>query len=273
MSKPPLKLKAGKAREHEDLDPKRTNSLSERELNELEKKLNYTFTDRELFRLALTHRSAYAKGEKGDYERLEFLGDAVLDLAVADLLLKNHQTAKEGELSKMRAALVNTVTLAEIARELKLSKYIILSRGEAAHGGHERASILADVVESLIGAIYRESGFSSALEKIQLLFGARITEVAPTDPKTELQEVLHAVGSEPPKYLLELVEGPEHAPVFVSVVEINGAVVGRGKGATKKASQQEAASLALEHLRESSKLNQLVSQAPEDKLRDGNGDL
>jgi len=238
------------------------------DFKQLESKLGYTFKNQELFQLALTHRSAYARGTKGDYERLEFLGDAVLDLAVADLLLKNHSTAQEGELSKMRAALVNTATLAEIARELKLSKYIILSKGEAAHGGHERPSILADVVESLIGAIYRESGFDCALERVKGLFGERINQVQPTDPKTELQELLHVMDGSPPKYLLELVEGPEHAPVFVSVVEVNGEVVGRGKGATKKASQQKAALQALLFLQGADGTLQSESSGDSETLED-----
>lgn len=214
----------------------------------LEQRLSYHFQDRDALVRALTHRSLHAKSGEKDYERLEFLGDAVLDLAVAHMLLEAHPTAREGELSKMRAALVNTASLAAIAREIELNNYIRLSRGEVANGGASRPSILADVVEALIGAVYREAGFEQALRCVEQLFGNRIATVSPRDPKTELQEALHALGKPPPVYLLEYVEGPEHAPVFVSVVEIEGTPRGRGRGATKKASQQSAAAEALEAL-------------------------
>lgn len=214
-----------------------------------EKALGYSFNDRALLEHALTHRSMPVKGERNDYERLEFLGDAVLDLAVAHLLLESHADAREGELSKMRAALVNTASLAETARRLNVGPYIRLSRGELAHGGADRPSILADVFEAVIGAIYREAGFTPALEVVRGLFGDRITSVTPRDPKTELQEALHTTGSGAPNYLLECVEGPEHAPMFVSVVEVDGQIVGRGRGNTKKASQQAAAAEALDRLR------------------------
>jgi ribonuclease-3 len=215
----------------------------------LEKALGYTFTDHARLEHALTHRSMPVRGERNDYERLEFLGDAVLDLAVAHLLLESHTDAREGELSKMRAALVNTSSLAEIARRLNFGPYIRLSRGELAHGGADRPSILADVFEAVVGAIYREAGFAPALEVVRGLFGDLITSVTPRDPKTELQEALHTTGSGAPNYLLECVEGPEHAPMFVSVVEVDGQIVGRGRGNTKKASQQAAAAEALERLK------------------------
>jgi ribonuclease-3 len=197
---------------------------------------------------ALTHRSLQG-GEQGDYERLEFLGDAVLDLAMAHLLLESHPESPEGELSKMRAALVNTATLADIGREINIGPLIKLSKGEQASGGAERASILADVMEAVLGAVYKEAGFDTALNSIRNLYGFRVVEVAPSDPKTELQELLHALGKEPPKYLLECMEGPEHSPMFVSVVEIDGTIKGRGKGSTKKLSQQEAAAKALVQLK------------------------
>jgi ribonuclease-3 len=104
-------------------------------------------------------------------------------------------------------------------------------------------------MEAVIGAVYREAGFETALNSIRNLFGFRIVEVSPSDPKTELQEFLHALGRETPKYLLELMEGPEHSPQFVSVVEIDGEIVGRGRGNTKKLSQQKAAAEALRKLR------------------------
>lgn len=226
---------------------------SENNYDKLEKSLGYKFKEKLWIERALTHRSVSGKGDsRNDYERLEFLGDAVLDLAIAHLLLEKHPHANEGELSKMRAALVNTSSLADIARSLELGPLIKLSRGEQASGGSERPSILADVIEALLGAQYREAGFDAVLKTVSMLFDKDIVEVQPSDPKTELQEVLHAIGSSVPEYLLEYVEGPEHAPTFISIVKVNGKVQGRGKGNTKKASQQEAAKLALETLKKES---------------------
>ncbi len=224
--------------------------------NELEDNVGYHFEDISHLQRALTHRSVPAiHGSHIDYERLEFLGDAVLDLIVADLLLAAHQDVKEGELSKMRAALVNTTSLANVARSINLGKYIRLSRGESAAGGADRSSILADVFEATMGAIYREAGYSKVFEVVKNLFEPLITTVVPNDPKTELQEALHAAGSGAPVYLLECVEGPKHAPNFVSVVEVDGQIVGRGQGATKKASQQAAAAEALERLLKSDEID------------------
>jgi len=229
----------------------------------LEESIGYSFKDPTLLETALTHSSVRAFAhesdhleteaeESKDYERLEFLGDAVLDLAIAELLIKLYPKAREGELSKLRAALVNTGALAEQARGLQLSKFIRLGRAELNSGALDRDSLLADVFEALIGAMYRDGGFEPARKTIAQLFDKVISTVKPRDPKTELQEILHAVGKCAPAYLLECVEGPEHAPSFVSVVKIDEEIVGRGRGATKKASQQEAASQALKYLANSS---------------------
>lgn len=227
----------------------------------LEERLGYCFRDLAWLECALTHRSIQVRGVRSDYERLEFLGDAVLDLAVAQLLLDSYPEAREGDLSKMRAALVNTATLAEVARTLDLGPFIKLSRGELASGGADRPSILADVLEALMGAIYREAGYEAALNCVKRLFSEKLQTVTPTDPKTELQEALHAVGSEAPTYLLECVEGPEHAPTFISVVQVDGQVVGRGSGPTKKASQQAAAAQALARLKSGDEIDKLFLTA------------
>ena len=211
---------------------------------------------------AFTHRSASSHGDnRRDYERLEFLGDAVLDLGVAHLLLECHPDAKEGELSKMRAALVNTTALSSLAKRVKLGPFIRLGKGELSSGGSERPSILADVMEAVMGAIYRDGGFELALQCIEKVYGDDLKTVTPRDPKTELQEILHAIGSEPPTYLLECMEGPEHEPTFVSVVQVDGQIVGRGRGATKKASQQEAAALALKQLKQADEIDQMFLSA------------
>lgn len=214
-------------------------------LNELEELLGYNFKSLSALARALTHRSYSVINNSKDYERLEFLGDAVLDLTIAHLLIFAHPHAKEGDLSKMRAALVNTDSLANIAKSIELGKYIKLSRSELINNGRERASILADVFEAIMAAIYLESGFESALNTTKKLFNELLESVNPRDPKTELQEALHMRGKLAPIYELESVEGPQHAPLFTSTVIIDNHVVGRGTGCTKKASQQNAAEEAL----------------------------
>jgi ribonuclease-3 len=213
-------------------------------------KWGVSFTDQLLLQQALTHRSALEADEIKNYERLEFLGDAVLDLAVADLLSSEHPQVREGELSKMRAALVNTESLAELTRTMGLQRYIRLGRSEQKAGGLERPGLLADVFEALLGALYRDQGFPAALSFISTLLKGRLALVSPRDPKTELQEVLHGVGRPAPTYQLERTEGPQHAPQFVSVVVIDGEILGRGAGASKKASEQLAAEQALTVLKE-----------------------
>ncbi len=241
--------------------------LGRERYGQIEESLGYVFREREWLERALTHRSVHGKGVKSDYERLEFLGDAVFDLAVAHLLLDRHPDAKEGDLSKMRAALVNTSSLAEIGRGLQLGKFVRLSRGELASGGADRASILADVVEAVLGAVYREGGYDTARACIERLLGEQLVNVTPRDPKTELQEALHASGSEAPVYRLECVEGPEHAPVFISVVEVDGQIVGRGRGATKKASQQIAAEEALARLKPSDEIDARFLQTDDEAAK------
>jgi len=232
------------ALEEDNLPPYKPNT----DYDSLEQRLGYQYKDRSLLERALTHRSVLAARERLDYERLEFLGDAVLDLTVAHLLSVRHPNAREGDLSKMRAALVNTAALAEIAKRLEIGTYIRLGRGERSSGGAERPSILADVMEAIVGAMYWDSDYDTSLGVVETVFGEALDIVTPSDPKTELQEVLHATGSEPPTYLVEMVEGPEHAPTFVTVVLVDGVVEGRGRGTTKKAAQQEAASQALERI-------------------------
>lgn len=218
------------------------------DLIQVEEILTYTFKDRNWLDRALTHRSVLRFGNGTDYERLEFLGDAVFDLVVADLLLSNHPNLREGDLSKMRAALVNTESLAGIARQKSLGRYIRMSKGERASGAQDRSSILADIVEAIVGAVFRDGGYESAARCVRLLIGQRVLTVTPRDPKTELQERLHSLGAEAPIYKLEAVEGPEHAPTFISVVEINGVCRGRGRGSSKKSSHQAAAEEALAYL-------------------------
>ena len=123
-----------------------------------------------------------------------------------------------------------------------------MSKGERASGAQDRSSILADIVEAIVGAVFRDGGYESAARCVRLLIGERVLTVTPRDPKTELQERLHSLGAEAPIYKLEAVEGPEHAPTFISLVEINGVCRGRGRGSSKKSSHQAAAEEALAYL-------------------------
>lgn len=207
----------------------------------IEKHFGHSFKNIALLERALTHRSAAKSIKNSHYERLEFLGDAVLGLCMAHLLSDNYPTAHEGELSKMRASLVNTATLADVARSFSLGQFIVLSPSEAKSGGKDKSSILADILESIIGAIYIEDGFNQAFKVVSKIFAESIKIVTPIDPKTELQELAHTLKLPSPEYTIDETTGPDHAPVFSSSVKIDGKVYGKGQGATKKISQQNAA--------------------------------
>ena len=211
----------------------------------IEKTLNYKFRDTTILQRAFTHRSFNTVNNKFDYERLEFLGDAVLGLCMAHLLSETYPKAPEGRLSKMRAALVNEATLSKIAKELLLGSFIRLSIAESSSGGTEKPSILADVMEALIGAVYKDANFDAAFEIVRNLFQTAVSTVTPTDPKTELQEILHTQGKKPPVYTLIKTEGPDHAPVFTTAISVDGVEYGVGAGNSKKDSQQNAAQIAI----------------------------
>jgi ribonuclease-3 len=212
---------------------------------ELERTLDYQFTRPELLQMALTHPSAAAVGEP-HYERLEFLGDAVLDLAIADLLMRRLPLAKEGTLSKERASIVNGRTLALKALEIGLSPRLLLGKGEEKNGGRDKTSILAASFEAVIGAIYTDSGLEAAQQVVERLF---ITEIggpsAERDYKTELQEVSYRRFRMPPVYELLAARGPDHAKRFTTRIRIAGRELGTGEGASKKQSEQAAARATL----------------------------
>lgn len=214
----------------------------------LEKAINYTFKDHKQLLTALTHRSAARKNSLEHYENFEYLGDAVLDLAIAHILIEAHPDYNEGQLSKMRAALVNADSLANTARRLEIGKLLILSNSEHKSGGAEKSSILADALESIFGAIYLESGFETAFAVIKNLFTGQIGNVSIKDPKTELQETLHKLSRPAPEYHLDTCEGPVHAPIFNTSVSVGGKILGRGRGSSKKIAQQAAAQEALTSL-------------------------
>ena len=225
------------------------------ELAELQARLAYTFRDAKLLRLALTHPSvAHESGEPTEHnQRLEFLGDAVLQLVLTHELYEKFPGFDEGPLTKGRAKLVNRRTLADHARALGLGTHLILSRGEETSGGRERASTLADAFEALLGAIFLDGGFEAAREFIAREFGAAFSRlnVPPTieNPKGELQELLQARSPAAPEYHVVSMTGPDHDRMFECVVQHSGVELARGSGKSKKAAESAAALAALKHLR------------------------
>jgi ribonuclease III len=223
-----------------------------------QKKLGYVFRNLELLKLALTHPSvAHEHGAPiQTNQRLEFLGDAVLQLVLTRDLYEKFPEFDEGPLTKARAKLVNRSTLAEHGRALNLGAHLILSRGEETHGGRERPSALADAYESLVGAIFLDGGFEVAQEFILREFNGDLggLTVIPImeNPKGELQELLQAVSAEAPQYNVVSATGPDHDRVFECTVHHNGQELARGQGKSKKAAESEAAMLALAKLRENS---------------------
>ena len=212
---------------------------------ELEGILEYSFQRRALLETALTHPSAVAAGEP-HYERLEFLGDAVLDLAIADLLMRRFPEAKEGALSKERASIVNGRTLAVKALEIGLGREMRLGKGEEKSGGRDKTSILAAAFEAVIGAIYLDGGLGPAQQVVERLFADDIGgPAAERDYKTELQEVAYRRFRSQPVYELVSARGPDHAKRFTTRIRIAGRELGVGEGASKKQSEQAAARTAL----------------------------
>lgn len=218
-------------------------------LDRLEQALGYGFADPKLLQQALTHRSAAGQHN----ERLEYLGDAVLSMVVAEDLYLRFPMVHEGDMTRMRASLVKGVTLAEIGRELALGEVIRLGPGELKSGGHRRDSILADAVEAIIGAVYLDGGIEQAKPLIHRLFASRFAAIQPgvrqKDPKTRLQEYLQARRKPLPEYQVVSVEGDAHNQKFTVrclVSELAEAVV--GTGTSRRKAEQEAASQALEQL-------------------------
>jgi ribonuclease III len=215
---------------------------------ELELTLGYHFARPEWLQTALTHPSAALPGEP-HYERLEFLGDAVLDLAIADLLMRRLPEAKEGTLSKERASIVNGRTLALKALEVGLSRTLRLGKGEEKNGGRDKTSILAASFEALIGAIYTDGGLQAAQRVVERLFAAEIGgPSAERDYKTELQEISYRRFRAQPIYELLAARGPDHAKRFTTRIRIAGRELGIGEGGSKKQSEQAAARVALNQI-------------------------
>jgi len=219
-------------------------------------RLGYKFRDENLLRLALTHPSvAHESGVPTAHnQRLEFLGDAVLQLVLTQQLYEKFPAFDEGPLTKARAKLVNRRTLAEHARALGLGAHLILGHGEATHGGRERASTLADAFEALLGAIFLDGGFDAAREFILREFSPAFGKlsVLPTieNPKGESQELLQTRSPHAPQYQTISATGPDHDRVFECIVHHEGVELARGSGKSKKAAESDAALAALKKMRE-----------------------
>ena len=224
-------------------------------LEALQSRLGYAFNAVSLLRLALTHPSvAHEQGVSVQHnQRLEFLGDAVLQLVLTRVLYEKFPSFGEGPLTKARAQMVNRRSLAEQARRLRLGESLILSRGEEVNQGRERPSALADAFEALLGAIFLDGGFEAVQSFILRQFrdGFGELEVIPNleNPKGELQELLQAESPESPHYHLATVSGPDHDRVFECAVFHRGVELGRGIGKSKKTAESQAAWSALERLR------------------------
>ncbi|MDQ1368421.1 MAG: ribonuclease, partial [Acidimicrobiaceae bacterium] len=218
----------------------------------LASRLDWDVEDAELLLRALSHRSWCAETAGAlSNERLEFLGDAVLGLVVTDHLFLTYPSLPEGELAKVRASVVNSAVLAELAAELDIGDAILLGKGEGQSGGREKPSILADAMEALIGAIYLDRGWQAASNLVMRLLGERMVEAAAgpggQDYKTRLQELCARQLDQLPHYQVSD-EGPDHAKMFDALVSVGGTIFGSGHGRSKKQAEQAAARVAWERL-------------------------
>ncbi len=221
--------------------------------DKLEAAISYTFTDRQLLLQALTHKSF--SNEQAEFvphnERLEFLGDAVLELVISDWVFNRYPDIPEGGLTRIRAEVVSEKGLFQVARQLDIGTVLRLGKGEQRSGGREKPSLLADALEALLGAIYREGGFSAVDLVIKNIFYEMIEKSAllryGSDYKTYLQERLQALYGQLPEYLLAEVSGPDHQKIFSTEVYLSGELLGKGTGSSKKSAEQKAAEVALDH--------------------------
>jgi ribonuclease-3 len=240
-----------------DTNDDRMNPSDLKKLNPLQAQLQYVFQDLDLLIQALTHRSyAHEHGDPGtDHnERLEFLGDTVLGVVLSHLLYRKFPNLSEGELSKLRAGLVNEQQLKQLAQGLKLGKYLRLGRGEEVTGGRKKSSLLADALEAVLGAIYLEGGYDQASRLIRDLYRPQLeageTVSGPVlDSKTDLQEYCQGRLKTTPTYEVIREEGPAHQKVFYVKVRIGNQVIGQGKGHSKKTAEQQAAERAMVKIR------------------------
>lgn len=221
-------------------------------LEPLERQLSYSFQQKALLRLALTHRSAPLRPGEEHNEKLEFLGDAVLGLVISDLLMRRFPEAREGDLSKMRASLVNARVLAAKAAAISLGQSLRLGSGEERSGGRDKESILAAAYEAVLGALYLDGGFAPVYQLVAQHFAPELEEksrVVLLDYKTRLQEITQKVFKETPVYTVVESRGPDHEKRFLSQVSIAGKLYGCGEGPNKKSADQAAALQTLRMLK------------------------
>lgn len=219
----------------------------------LEARLGHTFRDPEHLRTALTHRSFFYENKgkhAGHFERYEFLGDAVLDLALSESLMRRFPEVEEGTLSKWRASLVNESALSEIARGLDLQQYLFLGRSEVAQRENPRPRLIASSFEAVLAAVYLDAGLETLRTLVERLFGAQLDALNTEnqfalDYKTRLQEWTQKRHRVTPEYKLLQSEGPEHAKRFRFEVWVNGQALGQGEGGSRKSAEQAAAQAAL----------------------------
>jgi len=224
---------------------------NEEGLQELQERIGYRFRDLRLLQLSLVHSSfAFERLPDGRHnETQEFLGDAVLDLAVGFVLFTRFPEMREGKLTRIRSALVNEGGLAERAREIGLGGHLLLGRGESAAHGHDKPSILSCAYEALVGAIFLDGGYDAALAFVRRFFEPHIDrhqeQLVSADAKSALQELLQERFNEGPEYVLKEEEGPPHARLFSITARFQGEELGNGKASTKKEAEQQAAREAL----------------------------
>lgn len=222
---------------------------------ELENKIGYTFNDKRLLVLALTHSSYTNENGKSIFpsnERLEFLGDSILYLVMSEYLYLNKPNIAEGKMTKIRAGIICSTSLVAVAKDINLGKYVLLGNGEEITGGRTRDSLLEDAFEALIGAVYLDSDIDMVKKFIienmkDVIVGVERGDIF-LDFKTKLQEEMQKNGAKDIAYIIEKEEGPDHDKVFVVHVEINGRILGRGVGKTKKEAEQYAAKYVLERM-------------------------
>ena len=228
--------------------------MTDHDLGELARRLDVGFVPRELLRLAFQHTSyvqEHGLAEVASNQRLEYLGDAVLDLVLAAYLCETYPDLPEGDLTRRKAALVRQSALASVARELDLGRYLLLGKGEEASGGRRKVSLLADLIEALTGAVFLAGGFEAAREFVLGNFARLLDDVmhreTHTDHKSALQELMQSRGQAPPSYVVVTTEGPPHDRRFTVQAVCCECVIGAGTGGSKRAAEQRAAAEALEH--------------------------
>ncbi|MGI6423516.1 MAG: ribonuclease III [Candidatus Dojkabacteria bacterium] len=225
----------------------------------LEKNLNIKFKNKELLNTALTHRSFINENRevKEHNERLEFLGDAVLELIVSVFLFDKYRDRAEGELTSFRAALVKTDSLAEVAKGLGIGTYMNMSKGEEESGGREKDYLLANTYEAILGAIYLDSGYESCTKFVHKTLLHKIEDIVEKrldiDSKTKIQELVQSIYKSTPTYEVVKEIGPDHSKEFTVVVKIDNKVIGHGTGSSKQRAEEQAAKEGIEYIEKSNK--------------------